>query len=112
MFLYTVFVLRPGLKLGQVIRVILVNWLMFHPGQASLIQFTKYQGLTRILHEIMCNMKTAQWFQCFKMVFLEISNVPLGTVFAETVTYVACIFLKVVARYFLIDNNSGIMGCK
>ena len=29
-----------------------------------------------------------QWVQCFKMVFLEIPNVSLAMVFAETVTYI------------------------
>ena len=27
-----------------------------------------------------------QWLQCFKVVFLDIPNVPLKTVFVETVT--------------------------
>ena len=32
-------------------------------------------------------MRELQWLQCFKKVFLEIPNVPKGTVFTEKVTY-------------------------
>ena len=44
---------RSGLKLGQVIWIIRVNWVAFCLDQAGLTQFIKYPGLTWILYWIM-----------------------------------------------------------
>ena len=41
---------NPGLKPGQVIRIVRVNWVTFCPGQVSLTWFMKYPDLPRILH--------------------------------------------------------------
>ena len=43
---------KSELKLGQVIRIIQVNWVMFCLGQLGLTHFIKYPGLTQILHRI------------------------------------------------------------
>ena len=42
------------------------------------------------------------------MVFLEIPNVPLGTVFAETVTYLKTILLMYIRVYVLTQPQSVI----
>ena len=37
---------------------------------------------------LQCNTSESQWLQYFKLVFLEIQNVPLRTVFANPVTFI------------------------
>ena len=45
---------QSELKPGQLIGVIWVIQVAFSPDKADLVYFIEYQGLTRILHWIMC----------------------------------------------------------
>ena len=51
------------------------------------IAIYRWSTYTASLAWLHCSTGEPQWLQYFKLVFLEIQNVPLRTVFANPVTY-------------------------